>query len=668
MTLNQTRREIEKLRKEINYHNYRYYVLNQPVISDYDYDQLLKKLIELEKKFPQLITPDSPTQRVGGEPLKGFKTFEHIIPMLSLDNTYSTEEVVEFDRRVRKSIAGQLNYEITLKVDGVAVALHYSKGKFQSGATRGDGVRGDDITQNLKTIKSIPLTILSEQSEFQNIEVRGEVYLVRQNFEKLNEEREEAGEPLFANPRNAAAGTLKLLDSAEVARRALDIFVHTIPRQPSTKFKSHFQALQGLSDAGFRIIPHARLCASIKEVIDVLDEWSTQRDKLDYEVDGMVIKVDAFEQREQLATTTKSPRWAIAYKFPARQTATKLKAIELQVGRTGKITPVAVLEPVLLSGSTISHATLHNEDEIKRKDIKIGDTVIIEKGGEVIPKVISVIKDKRTGKEKRFVMPAKCPVCDGRLARLEEEADWRCVNVSCPAQVKNRILHFASRSAMDIGGLGFVLVDKLVDLKIVKDFNDIYHLDLETIASLERMGKKSAQNLLDGIEESKKRPFDAVLFGLGIRHIGFHAARLLAEHFGSIDKIMKASSEEILSIMGMGEVLADSVVNYFRDERNLLLIEKLKKTGLNFALSREKGPRLLLGKTFVFTGELKSMARPDAQNLVTRLGGHATSSVSKKTSYVVAGENPGSKFDKAKKLGVKIISEKEFLKMIKKNV
>lgn len=666
MSVSEARRAIEKLRKEINYHNYRYYVLSQPVISDYDYDQLLNKLIDFEKEFPQLVTADSPTQRVGGEPLKGFKTFEHKIPMLSLDNTYSTEEVIEFDRRVRKTISEEVDYEVTLKVDGVAVALHYAKGRFQTGATRGDGSRGDDITQNLRTIRSVPLSIMSREPDLQNIEVRGEVYLGRKSFERLNEEREEADEPVFANPRNAAAGTLKLLDPAEVARRGLDIFVHTIPDPPSVKYRSHYQTLKKLSEAGFRVIPHVQRCSSIDEVIKVLDDWSNKRDQLEFEVDGMVIKVDSFEQRKILAETTKSPRWAIAYKYQARQAMTKLLEIDLQVGRTGRVTPRAVLEPVLLSGTTVSHATLHNEDEIKRKDIRIGDTVMIEKGGEIIPKVICVVDDRRTSKEKKFVMPEKCPVCAGKLHRLVDEADWRCVNVSCPAQVKRRFLHFASRNAMDIRGLGYVLVEKLVDEKLVKNFADLYHLDLRTLANLERMAEKSAQNLLDGIEESKQRPFDAVLFGLGIRHIGLHAARLLASHFGSVEDLIKADTEQILSIAGMGEVLAESVINYLKDDRNHHLIDQLKKAGLNFKTEKEKGPRPFLGKTFVFTGELKSMSRADAQNTVVRLGGRAASTVSTKTQYVVLGENPGSKYDQAKKLGVHIISEKEFLKLVSK--
>ena len=664
MNRHDAKREIGRLRKEINYHNYCYYVLASPEIRDYDYDRRLKKLLELEKKFPELVTPDSPSQRVGGEPLKGFKPFEHKVPMLSLDNTYSTDEVLDFDRRVRKVTGDEVKYEVTLKVDGVAVTIHYRDGLLSVGATRGDGARGDDITQNLKTVKSVPLRILSDRPDLQNIEVRGEVYLSKKQFEQLNEEREDNDELIFANPRNAAAGTLKHLDPALVAKRGLDIFIHTVPAPLSGKCKSHFELICELRRAGFKTIPYIELCASIEEVIRVLDRWSTKRDALEFEVDGMVIKVDSFEQRTNLGETTKSPRWAIAYKYQARQAITRLKDIELGVGRTGKVTPIAVLEPVELSGSTIARATLHNEDEIERKDIRVGDRVVIEKGGEVIPKVVGVLKDQRTGRERKFVMPDRCPVCRSRIFRLKDEVDWRCVNSSCPAQAKKRVLHFASRNAMDIRGLGDALVEKLVEAKIVRNLVDLYQLERETLAGLERMGEKSAMNLLDGVEESKKRPFEAVLFALGIRHIGIHAGRLLAEHFGSVDHLMKATQQEIMKISGMGDVLAESVVNYFRDEHNLALIDNLRKAGLMFEKKKGKGPKPLLGKTFVSSGELESMTRIEAQSIIISLGGRASSSVSKKTTYLVAGQNPGSKLDKARKLGVNIISEDEFLKLV----
>ena len=665
MTLVQAKKEAEKLRKEISCHNYQYHVLNRPVISDYKYDQLYKRLEELERQFPKLITPDSPTQRIGGKPLKEFMTVEHEIKMLSLDNTYSEREVREFDKRVKKGLGKDAKYEVTLKVDGVAVALHYQDGRFVLGATRGDGIHGDDITQNLRTIKAIPLRVLTDDRSLINIEVRGEVFLSKRTFRKLNQEREEKGEPIFANPRNAAAGALKLLDSREVAKRGLDIFIHTIPKMPGPNYLSHAQTLKKLGASGFRIIPNMKPCDTIEEVLDYIHEWQSKRDNLEYEVDGLVIKVDSFRDREILGYTIKSPRWAIAYKYQAKQAITKLNDIQLQVGRTGRVTPVAILEPVHLSGTTISRATLHNEDEIKRKGIRIGDYVIIEKGGEVIPKVLGVVKSKRSGKEKPFVFPKTCPVCGEKIYRLPDEADWRCVNSSCSAQIKASILHFASRQAMDIEGLGYVLVNKLVDLGLVKSFDDIYELDVKTVADLERMGDKSAQNLIDAIQKSKKKDFVNVLYALGIPNIGINASNLLVNEFKTIDNIIRAEVENFSEITGIGEVLAHSIVNYFKGAKNLRLIENLKKTGLKFITDKEIAVQPLKGKTFAFTGELKSMSREEAQAMVRRLGGHPTSSVSKTTDFVVIGSEPGSKYNKAKKLGVKIITEQEFLKLIR---
>ena len=658
------KKRIERLRKKIDKHNYLYYVLNKPIITDYEYDKLYKKLDELERQFPQLITLNSPTQRIGGQPVKEFKTVEHKIKMLSLANTYSEDEVREFDKRVKKVVGEDVKYEVTLKVDGVAVTLHYRNGQLVLGATRGDGVRGDDITQNLRMIRSIPLKLLTDDKELVNIEVRGEVFLPKKSFEKLNRKREEKGVPVFANPRNAAAGTLKLLDSKVVAKRGLDIFIHTIPRKPGAKYSSHYKTLKKLGDSGFKIIPYINLCSSIGEVIQYIKEWQSKRNNLDYEVDGLVIKVDTFSDRKTLCYTIKSPRWAIAYKYPARQTITKLKDIQLQVGRTGRVTPVAVLEPVLLSGSTISRATLHNEDEIKRKNIKIGDYVIIEKGGEVIPKVVSVVKDRRTGREKTFGFPKSCPVCGEKIYRLPEEADWRCVNSSCLAQIKGAILHFASRQAMDIEGLGYVLVDKLVEKELMRSFDDIYKLDIKTVAGLERMAEKSAQNLINAIRESKKKDLVNVLYALGIQNIGIHASNLLVDEFKSIDNIIKAKIEDLSKISGIGEVVAQSIKNYFRSKKNLILIEHLKKIGLRFIAGKKVTELSLKDKVFVFTGDLESLTREEAQAVVRKLGGKPTSSVSKKTDFVVAGKNPGSKYNKAKKIIVKIITEQEFLKLI----
>ncbi len=658
------KKEIEKLRKEINYHNYRYYVLNDPVISDYEYDLLLKRLIGLEEKYPEFITLDSPTQRIGGKPIEEFLTVTHDPPMLSLDNTYSYDELKDFDKRVRKQVE-VVKYLVEQKVDGVAVSLKYEKGKFVQGATRGDGTKGDDVTPNLKTIKTIPLQILSRKSDWQNLEVRGEVYLTKQQFEALNKEREEEGESLFANPRNAAAGSLKLLDPKLVAMRNLDAFIHTIPRPPKSKFNSDSQVLELLIEAGFKVIPHSKLFGSINEVIDFCEDWDKKREELPYEVDGMVIKIDNFPQREELGETIKSPRWSVAYKYPPKQATTKIKKIYLQVGRTGTVTPVAEMEPVFLSGSTISHSTLHNFDEIKRKDIREGDTVIIQKAGEVIPQIVKVVTDKRTGKEKEFRMPDKCPVCKGKLFQEADEVAFRCVNASCPAQIKRRIGHFASRGAMDIEGLGWVMVDTLVDKGLVKDFADLYHLKKEDLMSLERMGEKSSQNLIDGLEASKKQPYVRLLYALGIRHIGVHAARLLAQTFPSIDDLRKASFDDISSIIGIGPTVAESVKNFFADKENIQLIAKLKKVGLKFSAEKPKGTQILAGKTFVLTGSLEHYTREQVAELIVSLGGNVTSSVSKNTDYVLAGKEPGSKYDKAVALGIKIINESEFEKMIK---
>lgn len=665
MTKAEAKKQVEKLRKDINYHNYRYYVLNDPVISDYEYDILLKKLQALEKEFPDLITPDSPTQRVGGEPIKKFKSVSHSPLMLSLDNTYSYDELREFDNRVRKTVS-KINYLVEQKIDGVAVSLKYVDGKFIQGATRGDGAIGDDVTVNLKTIKSIPLQILSDTKLLKDFEVRGEVFLTKKQFAQLNEEREQEGEPLFANPRNAAAGSLKILDPKIVAQRNLDIFVHTVPKPPSKEFTSDFRTLEILKQAGFKIIPHSDLLDSIEKVTDYCEQWQEERHKLPYEVDGMVVKIDDFASREKLGETIKSPRWAVAYKYPPMQATTKVLKIILSVGRTGVVTPVAEMTPVFLSGSTISHSTLHNFDEIARKDIRIGDTVIIEKAGEVIPQVVKVVKDKRTGKEKKLRIPTKCPVCHSMLFRETEEVALRCVNASCPAQIKGRLAHFASRSAMDIVGLGFVMTSTLVDKGLVKDFADLYTLKYEDLIKLERMGDKSVKNLLAGIENSKKQPYSRVLFALGIRHIGTHAARLLVTNFPSIDKLSKATFDEISNIMGIGPTVAESVINFFKDKENRQLIERLKKAGLKFTEEvTKKGKQPLLNKTFVLTGTLKNYAREQASEIIMNLGGNVSSSVSKNTDYVLAGSEPGSKYDKAKALGIKILTEDEFIKMIK---
>jgi len=667
VTKRQAQKKIARLRKEINLHNYQYYVLNKPLITDFEYDKLYNTLKELESEYPDLVTADSPTQRIGDEPLKEFQTVTHRVKMLSLDNTYNQDEVMDFNARVFKQLGHSAVYEVTLKVDGVAVALHYEKGKFVMGVTRGDGIHGDDITQNLKTIRTVPLAILTRDKQLMDIEVRGEAFLSKKAFQGLNEKRREENAATFANPRNAAAGTLKLLDAREVARRGLDIFIHTVPRQPGSRFPSHSETLHRLSECGFNVIPHMQLCRTVEEVFAGIEKWQDKRDTLPYEVDGLVVKVDSFKDREQLGYTIKSPRWAIAYKYAACQAITCLRDIRLQVGRTGRVTPVAVLDPIALSGTTVSRATLHNEDEIRRKDIRVGDQVIIEKGGEVIPKVVDVVKERRTGKERQFHFPKNCPVCRSEIVRLPEEADWRCINSSCPAQIKGAILHFASRTAMDIEGLGYKLVDMLVDKGYIGSYDDLYRLTVEKLAGLERMGTRSAENLMHALEQSKQQPLEKVIYALGIPHVGINASILLVQEYTTMDKIRNAKHEDLVKIDGFGEVVAGSITNYFKNKQNLELIKNLQKLGLKFAMSSlAEKDSILKGKTIVFTGELQTMTREQAQDLVRQYGGHAGATVSKKTDYVVAGEHPGSKYKKAHKLGIKIISEQEFMKIVKR--
>lgn len=666
MTKTQAKKVVEKLRKDINLHNYRYYVLDDPLISDFEYDKLLQELAQIENQFPELITPDSPTQRVGGEPIKEFKSVTHSPLMLSLDNTYTYDELKSFDTRVRK-VLSQVNYIVEQKVDGVAVSLKYQDGKFIQGATRGDGVVGDDITINLKTINSIPLQVMTKDKSLHTFEIRGEVFLTKKQFAKLNQEREEQGEILFANPRNAAAGSLKLLDPRLVAQRGLDIFVHTIPKPLSRTFISDYQTLQFLKKVGFKIIPHSDLFKSIEQVIEYCEQWKEQRHKLPYEVDGMVVKIDSFEARARLSETQKSPRWAVAYKYPPMQATTKIEEIIFSVGRTGVVTPVAKMTPVFLSGSTISHATLHNFDEIKRKDIRVNDTVIIEKAGEVIPQVIKVILEKCPQRSKPPQPPQKCPACHAHLFQESGEVALRCVNASCPAQIKGRLFHFASRSAMDIKGLGWVMVNTLVDKKLIQDFADLYALTYHELIKLERMADKSVNNLLQAINNSKNKPYRKILFAFGIRHIGIHAARLLVANFPSIDKLSNASFDALSSIKGIGPTVAESITNFFEDKENIKLINRLKKIGLNFTETFTITPAksVFSEKTFVLTGTLKNYTREKATEIIISLGGNVSSAVSKNTDYILAGAEPGSKYYKAKTLGIKIITESEFDKMIK---
>ncbi len=655
--------KIEKLRDKINYHNYRYYVLNDPVISDTDYDILIKELKELENKYPELITPTSPTQRIGDELVGGFPTVTHSVPMLSLENTYSEEELREFDKRIAKTLLTEkYEYVVELKIDGFAVSLEYRDGELMRGSTRGNGTVGDEITQNLRTINSIPLKLITKDKKLIDIEVRGEVFMSRTVFDRLNREREKNGKPLFANPRNAAAGSIKNMDPRVVVKRKLDIFVHTAVEPHH--FKSHYSAIETLKDIGFKVTPVLEVAKDINEVLEVCKTWQSKRDALLYDIDGMVVKINDFEQHRKLGETIKSPRWAFSYKFPAEQAVTKVKDIVLSVGRTGTVTPIALLNPVKLSGSTVSRSTLHNQDEIKRKDIRIGDYVIVEKGGEVIPKVVKVVTEKRTGKEKKLKMPENCPVCGSELVQSKDEVAIRCINLSCPAQVKGSIQHFASRSAMDIEGLGYVLVEQLVEKGLVKNFADIYSLEFDDLVNLERMGKKSSENLLNAIEKSKERGLAMLIFAIGIRHVGVKAARILASAFQTMDKLMSASFEDLESLEEIGPVIAESIVNFLKNRENIKVIENLKANGVKMKLmNKVRVKTLLSGKIFVLTGALKDYTRERAQKLIESLGGMVTSSVSSKTDYVVYGENPGSKFEKAKALGVKLINEEKFRKM-----
>ena len=660
------KKRIKELRKEIDLHNKRYYVDNRPEVSDQGYDCLIAELKRLEEANPEFVTPDSPTKKVGGEVLKEFKTVEHRVPMLSIDNTYSPEELREFDERVKKNLEIQrLDYVVELKIDGVSISLLYKKGNFIQGATRGDGVKGDDVTVNLKTIKTLPLSLKKIKGTPELFEARGEVYMPRNVFLKINEEKEELGEDVFANPRNAASGSLKLLDSSLVGQRRLDMWIYGVGYTQGMEFETQFEALNFLKDSGFRISPYIKKCRSIEQVIEYCNEWQEKRHELDYDTDGMVIKVDSFSYQRTLGQTSKSPRWMIAYKFPAERKETVLEDILVQVGRTGTLTPVAVLKPIELAGSTVSRASLHNQDEIGRKDVKIGDHVLVEKAGEIIPQIVEVMKKKRKGTEKEFFMPKKCPVCGSSVKRLKNEVALRCENISCPAQLKERIRHFASREAMDIEGMGDAIVAQFVDKKMIKDYGDIYVLKREELSNLERMADKSAANLINAIEKSKSNSLNRLVYGLGIRHAGVRSAWILASRFRSLDRLQEADIEELQGINEIGPVVAESVFNFFRTEENKRIIEKLKRSGVN---TEEKGAvlksRNLEGKTFVVTGSLEGFSRNHIEELMRKHGANVSSSVSKNTDYVVAGKDPGSKFEKAKQLGVKIINEEEFKKLI----
>lgn len=661
---NNIKTEIESLCAEINRHNELYYQNNAPEIADFEFDKLLERLKELEAANPEFITSDSPTQRVGGR-AEGFKPFVHRVPLMSLDNSYDLADLRAFDERCRKLADGrEFDYVAELKIDGLSVALHYENGVLTSGATRGDGRTGDDVFSNVKTIRTIPMRL--KDGFPPNIEVRGEVFMARSVFKQINAELEMLGEKTYANPRNFASGTLRQLDASIVASRRLDMFPYDVWQGNQKPFASHWENFEWLEKQGFNVNPHRRKCTGIDEVIEFCDAMLALRDTLDYDIDGVVVKINSTRLQEEFGATTKSPRWAIAYKYPAMQATTQLEAIHVQVGRTGSLTPVAYLKPVLLAGTTIARASLHNEDEIKRLNLKIGDWVLIEKSGEIIPQVLQVIESRRTGAETVYEFPKNCPVCGFDAVRPEGEAVTRCTNAVCPAKVKARIAYFAARKAMDIEGLGDVLVEKLVDLGVVKTVADLYDLTVEQLADLERMAEKSATNLINQIEASKERGLQRLLYGIDIRHVGERYAKILANHYRSIDKLAVASIEDLDAIHEIGLTVAVSVFNFFRNPHNAAVIEKLKEKGVKLEVDGDGAANFderFVGKTFVLTGKLDGFTRDEAAHLIEERGGRVSGSVSKKTDFVVAGSDAGSKLTKAESLGVKVLTEDEFQEM-----
>ena len=670
-------KKIISLRDEIREHDYKYFILAQPVITDEKYDKLLKELERLEAENPDLITPDSPTQRVGSDLTKEFKPVEHKIPMLSLSNTYSEDELYDFDRRVKEGLTSgaKVEYLVELKIDGASVSINYVDGYLKTASTRGDGTIGEEITNNVRTIKSIPLKIKKDKSIpylLNDFEVRGEIFMNIEGFENLNKERAKSGEKTFANPRNSTAGTLKLQNPKIVSKRPLNSFLYSLI-SPEDELKSQEENLLIIKKLGFKVNPNYKKCNSVEEVIKVCHEFEKLRDELEYEIDGAVIKVNSVQQQNRLGSIARAPRWAVAFKFKAKQASTIVKDIIWQVGRTGAITPVAELEPIFLSGSTISRATLHNFDEIQRKDIRVGDTVLIEKGGDVIPKVVEVNLSKRTASNKKVKPPDKCPTCGSKLFKPEGEVAYYCENAECPDQIKGRIEHFASRGAMDIEGLGESLIDLFVNKGFLKTYGDIYKLKnrKDELISIDRLGEKSVSNLLNSIEKSKDKPFDKVLFALGIRYVGSGAAKKLATHFEALDSLMDASEEEITKVYEIGESISKSVKKFFNDSHNKKILGELKKVGLKFSFVNAKSTfvreNFFKGKNFVLTGTLSAFTRQDAEEIITGFGGNVSSSVTKKTDYVLAGEKAGSKLDKAKDLGIEILDEIEFQEKIKES-
>ena len=664
-------KKIEALRDKIRHHECRYYVLDDPEISDQEFDQLMKELQRLEADYPALITPDSPTQRVGGKPREGVVKARHSTPMLSLDNTYNADELRNWERRVHE-LSGRtdIEYVCELKLDGMSLALVYEDGRLVHGITRGDGSVGEDVTLNVRTVRSVPLSISKEKLKKADIppdfEVRGELLMPIAAFKKMNEEREEMGLSIFANPRNATAGTVRQLDASITAQRRLDYFAYMLLKDGRTYFDRHWESLNALDTAGFKVNPFRKLARNFEDVWDFIGREEPKREKLPYEIDGIVIKVDRTALQEELGYTGKAPRWAIAYKYAARSGVTQIEDILVQVGRTGKLTPVAALKPVPIGGTTVSRATLHNMDEIERLGVKIGDWVEVERGGDVIPKVTRVIEDKDHPRGHRsFHMPEKCPECGTHVVRTEGEVDYRCVNANCPAKLRETILHFASRGVMKIEGMGDALVNQLTERGLVKNVADIYKLTKDNLLSLERMGDKSAQNVLDEIEASKKLPLERVIYGLGIRFVGERTAQFLAEHFGAMDDLMNASEEELRQVNEVGPRIAQSIVEFFHEPTNRKLVERLRDAGLTFSGKRKQRGTKLAGKTFVLTGTLADYSRDEAKKLIEDAGGRVSGSVSKKTDYVVAGSDAGSKLDKARELGVAVIDEKGMEDLLK---
>ena len=678
--------KIEDLRARIRYHDGKYYVENMPEIADYDYDRLMKELGRLENSYPQFITPDSPTQRVGGEPVSEFTPLEHRIPMLSIENTYSEEELREFDNRIRRmlkddcqndlsaparrdnvGLVDEIEYVVEHKIDGVAITLWYENGVFTRGATRGNGFRGDDVTTNLRTVKDIPLRFLcADHIRIPPVvEIRGEIYMPNKGFQRLNQRREEEGKLQFANPRNATAGSLKLLNPHVTAKRPLSLFAYAFGYYDDSKFTSHIECLEAIKEFGLPVNPHYKLCKNIDEAVSYCNSWENKRDELDYQVDGIVIKVNPLVLHGKLGSTSKAPRWVISYKYHPEEATTKIEAITVQVGKTGTLTPVAELIPIHgLCGTTVSRASLHNFDEIVNEDIRVGDYVIVRKAGEIIPQVVKVLEEKRTGNEKRFDIPKNCPACKEPV--IKEKVYLKCYNPFCVAQEKRRIIYFASRNAMDIEGLGPALIEQLVDKKVIKDYADIYSLKFDDLVPLERMGEKSAQNLIDAIEESKIRDLHLLICALGILNIGSHAAEVLSKHFGTLDTLMKASVEELEEIFEIGNIMAESIVGFFSNSHTQDVINKLKAAGVNLNATHKEANTVsdLAGKSFVVTGTLNGYTRKEIEDIIKKLGGKVSSTVSGKTDFLIAGESPGSKFEKAEELGTAILNKEEFEKLI----